>query len=90
MKSIVDDLVVIFDWIEDTTNTAAINPSNANIFHLIATVLSAIVCLLLLVTIVVQYHMKSGSAIAYLLSYYYRDELFEKNWYEELYVQLFQ
>ena len=60
MKSLFDDLAVTSDEIVDAAETAPINPSNGTNYWLIAVVLLALACLLLLVTIGVNYYMKRG------------------------------
>ena len=51
MKSLVDDQVVTFEEIEDTPESAVINPSDTINYCLVAVVLLAIIRLLLLVAI---------------------------------------
>ena len=55
MKSLVDDVAVPFNEIYNTRNSAVINPSDGINYLLIVAVILAISCLLLLVTIVVNY-----------------------------------
>ena len=51
MKNLVDDLVVTCDEIEDTPESAVINPSNGTNYWLITVALLVIACLLLLANI---------------------------------------
>lgn len=60
MYSLVNDLVVICDETEDIPNSSSINLSNKISYWLIAVVLLATLCLLLLVTIFVKWYVKRG------------------------------
>ena len=51
-KNFVDDVVVTWDEFEETSESAAINPSNRTDYWLVAIILLVIACLLLLMTIV--------------------------------------
>ena len=55
VKSLIDDLVPIYDEIDDTPKSVVINPSNGINYCLIAVSLLAIACLLLLVIMIVKY-----------------------------------
>ena len=74
IKEIWINVFVTFDQIENTPESAVINPSNRINYWLITVVLLWMACLLLLVSAVGEYHMKHGLTISCLLSYYYRDE----------------
>ena len=63
-----------YEEIVDTPNSIVVNPSNVINYWLIAVVLLTITCLLLLVAIFVQYYLKYGLTIPWLLSCWYRDE----------------
>ena len=69
MKSLVDDLVVACDKIEDTPESTVINPSNRINYWLIVVVLLPITYLALLVVMIVKYFMKHGLIIPCLLPY---------------------
>ena len=60
MYSLVNDLVVICDETEDIPNSSSINLSNKISYWLIAVVLLATLCLLLLATIFVKWYVKRG------------------------------
>ena len=49
MKSLADNVLVIWDEVVDTTKSAVINPSDGINYCLIAVILLALECLLLLV-----------------------------------------
>ena len=69
MKSLADDLVVSCDEIVDTPETALINSSGGINHGLIAVVLLATACLLLLMVMVVKYYMKPRLTISCLFLY---------------------
>ena len=69
ITSLVDDLVVTCDEVENIPKSTSISPSNGINYWLIAAALLAIACLLLLLAITVKYHMKSGLTISCLLLY---------------------
>ena len=69
MKIVVDDLVPTCHEVEDTPKIPPINPSDGIKYWLIAVVLVAIVRLLFLVFIVVNYCLKDGLTIPCLLLY---------------------
>ena len=69
IKSLNGDLVVICDKTGNTLESVVINSSDGISYWLIAVVLLAITCLLLLVAIIVKDCMKSGLTIPCLLSY---------------------
>ena len=67
-KNLIHDLLVTYDEISDTPETASINSNNKTIFLFICVVLLGIGCLLLLAFITVRYHMKHGLIIPDLIS----------------------
>ena len=80
--SVVDDLVVTYAEMVDTLKSTIINPSNGINYQLVAIILLAIACLLLLVVNFVQQYMKHGLTIPYLLLYQYKE--MNKNKKEEI------
>ena len=74
VKSLVDDLVVTCDQFENIPESAVINPSNGINYWLLAVVLLAITCILLLVVKIVKYYMKPELTISYLLLSWHEDE----------------
>lgn len=60
IKSLVDDLVVTWDIIADTPEISLMNPNDKTNYWLITVVLTAIVCLLLLLVIAIGYYIKLG------------------------------
>ena len=68
-KSCVDYVVVTCDEIEDTPESAVINPSNGINYCLITVVLLATACLLLLLVVIVKYYTKHGSTTLFFLLY---------------------
>ena len=69
MKSLVDALVVTCYDIKDTQKSTPVNLSHGTNYWLIAVVLLAIACLLLLVVMVFKCYMNRGSIFFYWLSY---------------------
>ena len=66
---LVDDLVVTFDEIENTPESAPINSGNGINYCLIDYVFLATACLLFLAVIIVMYYMKRELIVSCLLSY---------------------
>ena len=67
-KSLVDDLAVTCNEMENIPENASINCSNGIIYWLVAFVLLAIACLLQLIVMAVKYCMKHDLTIPYRLS----------------------
>ena len=80
--SVVDDLVLTCAETVDTLKSTIINPSNGINYQLVAIILLAIACLLLLVVNFVQQYMKHGLTIPYLLLQQYKE--MNKNKKEEI------
>ena len=80
--SVVDDLVLTCAETVDTLKSTIINPSNGINYQLVAIILLAIACLLLLVVNFVQQYMKHGLTIPYLLLQQYKEV--NKNKKEEI------
>ena len=62
IKSLADDVA-------DMSETMSINPNDKTNYWLMAVILLASAWLILLVVIIVEYYMKCGLTIPYLLSY---------------------
>lgn len=69
LESLIDDLVVTFDEIENTLQSAPVKPGNGINYCLIDDVFLTTVCLLFLVVIIVMYYMKRELRVSCLLSY---------------------
>lgn len=69
LESLIDDLVVTFDEIENTLQSAPVKPGNGINYCLIDDVFLTTVCLLFLVVIIVMYYMKRELIVSCLLSY---------------------
>ena len=69
LESLIDDLVVTFDEIENTLQSAPVKPGNGINYCLIDDVFLTTVCLLFLVVIIVMYYIKRELIVSCLLSY---------------------
>ena len=67
MKSLANDLVVTYNGIVYTPESALIDPGDGMNHSLIAVVLLSIACLLMFVAIIIKYYRKQGFKIVCLL-----------------------